>query len=140
MPNRQINQAGLDLIRNAEGCVLHPYKDGAGKPTIGIGHLILPHEHFGKISEQQADELLQNDLRQAERSFPLMTTSSRLWSRSRLTLALRTCAARLCSETSMRATIAARPISSNDGSLPEEPSSKAWSSGARPNATSFSHS
>jgi lysozyme len=74
MSTRQINQAGLDLIRNAEGCVLHPYKDGAGKPTIGIGHLILPHEHFGKITEQQADELLQNDLRQAERSVESLVT------------------------------------------------------------------
>ena len=74
MQERQINQSGLDLIRAAEGCVLHPYRDGAGKPTIGIGHLILPHEHFGKISQEQADELLQQDLRNAERSVQQLVT------------------------------------------------------------------
>ena len=63
---REINEAGVQLIKNAEGCVLHPYKDGVGKPTIGIGHLILPHEHFGAITTAEAEALLQSDLRNAE--------------------------------------------------------------------------
>lgn len=32
-----LNTAGVDLIALEEGCVLHPYKDSVGIPTIGIG-------------------------------------------------------------------------------------------------------
>jgi len=34
---RSINQAGLNLIEQFEGCKLQPYYDVAGIPTIGIG-------------------------------------------------------------------------------------------------------
>ncbi len=34
---RSINQAGLNLIEQFEGCKLKPYLDVAGIPTIGIG-------------------------------------------------------------------------------------------------------
>jgi lysozyme len=33
----QLDQTGLDLINEFEGCVLHPYLDQVGIPTIGIG-------------------------------------------------------------------------------------------------------
>src|SRR5262249_42802085 len=35
---------------------------------------ILPHEHFGKISRERADELLEQDLRNAERSVQQLVT------------------------------------------------------------------
>lgn len=35
---KNISQNGIDFIAKEEGCVLHPYKDIAGIPTIGIGN------------------------------------------------------------------------------------------------------
>ena len=32
-----VSQAGLELRKEMEGVILHPYKDSTGKPTIGIG-------------------------------------------------------------------------------------------------------
>lgn len=32
-----LDKRGVDLIAEVEGCVLHPYKDSGGIPTIGIG-------------------------------------------------------------------------------------------------------
>lgn len=39
---RQINQAGLNLIEQFEGCVLKPYLDVVKVPTIGIGTTVYP--------------------------------------------------------------------------------------------------
>src|SRR6185295_18419367 len=33
-----VSEKGLALIKSEEGCVLHPYKDVAGIPTIGYGN------------------------------------------------------------------------------------------------------
>jgi GH24 family phage-related lysozyme (muramidase) len=57
-----LNQRGIDLIRQCEGCKLEVYKDVAGLPTIGIGHLIKPGEKFDKLTQEQAEELLRRDL------------------------------------------------------------------------------
>lgn len=38
----QLDQAGLDMINQFEGCVLHPYRDQVGIPTIGIGMTYYP--------------------------------------------------------------------------------------------------
>ena len=38
----QLDQAGLEMINQFEGCVLHPYLDQAGIPTIGIGMTYYP--------------------------------------------------------------------------------------------------
>lgn len=62
---RSVNKAGLDLIKSFEKCVLHPYDDGAGYMTIGWGHLIRRGEHFEKITQAEADDLLELDLAQA---------------------------------------------------------------------------
>jgi len=56
------NQAAVDLIKSFEGCVLHPYLDAVGVPTIGYGHthgvkMTDPH-----ITQAQADVLLAEDL------------------------------------------------------------------------------
>ena len=49
-------------VTSAEGIVDHVYLDSLGKATIGIGHLIQPHERDRfpegkKISREEIDEL-----------------------------------------------------------------------------------
>lgn len=60
----KINQAGLDLIKHYEGCVLTAYPDPAsgGEPwTIGYGHTngTYPGQ---TITQVQAEDFLQDDL------------------------------------------------------------------------------
>lgn len=38
----ELDDAGVKLIADFEGCVLHPYLDTAGIPTIGIGMTYYP--------------------------------------------------------------------------------------------------
>ena len=63
----RVNTATLNLIKKFEGCVLHVYKDAVGLPTIGVGHLITDGEVFDTITQEEADNLLQMDLRVAIR-------------------------------------------------------------------------
>jgi RHS repeat-associated protein len=63
--NHTTSKAGLDFITRQEGCVLNTYKDAAGLPTIGVGHLIKQGEHFSKITQTQAMQLLKNDVKNA---------------------------------------------------------------------------
>ena len=63
----KISEHGLTFIKNEEGCVLHIYKDVAGFPTIGIGHLLTADEkHYGifnnGITDQQALNILKSDV------------------------------------------------------------------------------
>jgi lysozyme len=62
---RQVNKAGIELIKEFEGCRLDPYQDSAGFWTIGIGHLIKLGEVFTKITPERAEELLHHDLQLA---------------------------------------------------------------------------
>lgn len=63
----RISQAGLNHLKQWEGLRLQVYDDGAGYDTIGYGHLVLPGEDFsGGITQQQAEDLLRNDVRIAE--------------------------------------------------------------------------
>ena len=51
-----------------EGKRLDVYKDSLGKPTVGIGHLILPSDYIpvdATISEERCDTLFQADLDKA---------------------------------------------------------------------------
>jgi lysozyme len=65
--NRQINQAGLSLIKDFEGCVLSAYDDGVGVLTIGYGHT--QGVTWGQtITQAQAEELLTEDLTYFENS------------------------------------------------------------------------
>ncbi|AYZ62643.1 lysozyme [Burkholderia multivorans] len=58
---------GIELIKHFEGLRLARYLDAVGKPTIGYGHLILPHERFTRpLTPAEADALLRQDLRSAE--------------------------------------------------------------------------
>lgn len=63
---RQINRAGWELIKRFEGCKLTAYTCPAGRLTIGFGSTG-PHVKPGmRITAEQADELLQADLRRFE--------------------------------------------------------------------------
>lgn len=57
----------ITLLKRFEGFSATPYLDVAGYSTIGYGHCIKPGEKFESISEQEAEELLINDLAVAER-------------------------------------------------------------------------
>lgn len=64
--------AGLALIREYEGCVLHAYQDAAGVWTIGVGHTAAagpPAPTPGMtISEAEALDILARDICQYERA------------------------------------------------------------------------
>lgn len=59
---------GLLMIERFEGLRLEPYRDVAGKLTIGIGHLIKPHERFAKITVDEARALLAADCVRCEQA------------------------------------------------------------------------
>ena len=66
----EITKELKDRIRAHEGCVLEPYDDSLGKLTVGIGHLVQPHERKRfqvgvKITQEEADELFDVDLNRA---------------------------------------------------------------------------
>lgn len=63
---RGISQEGLRAIAGYEGLRLNVYNDVAGNPTIGYGHLIRPRENLRTVTQEQALELLRNDVASAE--------------------------------------------------------------------------
>ena len=66
---RHITQEGLGLIKRFEGFSPAIYICPAGYPTIGYGHVVREEEQErfeDGINEQEAEELLQRDLRWAE--------------------------------------------------------------------------
>jgi lysozyme len=67
-PNEKLrtSDAGIALIKRFESFCANLYRCPAGKPTIGYGHVILPGEQFGTITEAEAIELLRRDLAIAE--------------------------------------------------------------------------
>jgi lysozyme len=63
----QLSAEGLDLIKKSEGFRGQVYRDVAGFPTIGYGHLIRPGETFpAGITEPQATAILSSDTQEAE--------------------------------------------------------------------------
>lgn len=65
----QLSADGLDLIKKSEGYRGQVYRDVAGFPTIGYGHLIKPGESFPDgITEPQASAILAGDVQQAEQA------------------------------------------------------------------------
>jgi GH24 family phage-related lysozyme (muramidase) len=66
----KITNSLRERVRTHEGCVLEPYKDSLGKLTVGIGHLVQPHERKRyqegiKITQEEADELFDIDINRA---------------------------------------------------------------------------
>jgi lysozyme len=68
MEIKELDDAGVKLIADFEGCVLHPYKDQVGIPTIGIGMTYYP-ETGKKVTIQ--DKPLAS-IGEAYRQFKLM--------------------------------------------------------------------
>lgn len=66
MANRKIGQAGLNLIKQFEGCRLTAYQCSAGVWTIGYGHTAGVHKGM-KITQAQADEYLKQDVAKFEK-------------------------------------------------------------------------
>lgn len=66
MANRKIGQAGLDLIKQFEGCRLTAYKCAAGVLTIGYGHTAGVHSGM-TITQAQADAYLLEDVAKFEK-------------------------------------------------------------------------
>ena len=76
----QTSEHGLQLLKQWEGFKLQLYKDSAGLPTIGVGHLLkkdelasgrivisgVPVEFGDGLGEEQVTSLLQQDLQPAE--------------------------------------------------------------------------
>ena len=54
------------LCREFEGLALEPYADIAGVMTNGYGHVLLPGDPTGRITEEQAEIWLAEDLAKAE--------------------------------------------------------------------------
>ncbi len=68
---RHVTEEGLNLIKRFEGFSPTIYLCPAGYPTIGYGHVVLPHEreHFAAgITQAEATEILQKDVGIAERA------------------------------------------------------------------------
>ena len=53
---------GIEFIKAHEGFRATPYKDTAGRLTIGFGHLIKKGEVFGAISSVEATAMMQRDV------------------------------------------------------------------------------
>ena len=66
MANKRIGQAGLDLIKQYEGCRLAAYRCAAGVWTIGYGHTAGVHSGM-TITQAQADAYLQQDVAKFEK-------------------------------------------------------------------------
>ena len=64
----RLSKKGLDFIAKHEGLHLSVYNDVGAKPTIGYGHLIMSGEKFGRITKQEALDLLNIDVAIAERA------------------------------------------------------------------------
>lgn len=63
----RLNKKGIDLIKKFEGCRLEAYKDPVGVLTIGYGHTGKDVKVKMTITQEQADELLKQDLDRFER-------------------------------------------------------------------------
>lgn len=66
---RHVTEKGLMLIKRFEGFSPEVYVCPAGYPTIGYGHVVCDGEAFvTPVSEEQAEALLKQDVREAERA------------------------------------------------------------------------
>ena len=71
MGAESVSDIGLDLIRHYEGYSATLYRCAAGYLTIGYGHLVREAEReifLGGIDEEEAERLLAQDVREAERA------------------------------------------------------------------------
>jgi lysozyme len=73
---REINAAGLELIKDWEGCLLRAYPDVAGIWTIGYGHIrgVVPGM---TITQAEADATLADDLASSRQAVDSTTSDVR---------------------------------------------------------------
>lgn len=64
----RVSKEGLALIKHFEGFSAAVYMDVAGHETIGYGHKLTAEEHITEVTQQQAEVMLQQDVRWAERA------------------------------------------------------------------------
>jgi len=57
-----VPQQASEIVKHFEGCRLQRYIDVDGFPTIGVGHLCKPNDGLTEITQEQADDLLMQDL------------------------------------------------------------------------------
>lgn len=65
------SQNGIDFLKRWEGVRKRVYLDSVRKPTVGVGHLILPQDGLKVgdiISDAQVDAFLRQDVRIAEKA------------------------------------------------------------------------
>ncbi len=72
------SQAGIELIRSFEGCVLTAYKCASGIWTVGVGHTGPDVTPGLTITQARADELLVQDLQRFEQAVDRLITCE-LW-------------------------------------------------------------
>lgn len=63
-----MSKAGLAMLKRFEGCELKAYDDGGGVWTIGWGHTGRDVHEGQEITEAEAERLLAQDVRRAERA------------------------------------------------------------------------
>lgn len=73
MSARQINAAGLEIVKRNEGCRLEAYRDTGSVWTIGWGHT--PAISGARITQETADALLRADLDKFESAVCQVTAS-----------------------------------------------------------------
>ena len=64
-----VSETMMEALAEEEGVRLTVYRDVAGYPTVGVGHLVLPEDNLkvgDRISYEKAIELLEQDLAKAE--------------------------------------------------------------------------
>ncbi len=78
----EMSEHGLELLKQWEGFELNEYKDSAGLPTIGVGHLItnseqvsgeividgVPVQYANGLTDEQVLALLSQDVKPAEQT------------------------------------------------------------------------
>lgn len=64
--SKKLNQAGIDLLKQLEGCSLHEYLDSGSIRTIGFGHTGVDVTPGLTWTQQQADDQLLKDIARAE--------------------------------------------------------------------------
>ena len=68
------SQTAIAIIKKYEGFQWLPYRCPAGYWTVGYGHVLALHEAHLPITHEQAEQLLQQDVRRAERSVNALVT------------------------------------------------------------------
>ena len=63
----KINEAGIQLIKDFEGCMLYSYYDAVGIITCGYGHTGKDVKYPMTITQKQADDWLKQDLEKFEK-------------------------------------------------------------------------